>query len=142
VFHLRRSLRTSESFAIGLAGDIGWLRVPILLGGKERDQNSAGIFRGAIIPSWRSGPLAVFGGLHLTNDFEVPATTTIDEDHSSEARASGYAAFVTAGASVELGGGLKLATQVAKPFGSTAPHGVQLDVVLGFELGEPAARAR
>jgi hypothetical protein len=139
VFHLRRSFRTSESFAIGLAGDVGWLRVPILLGGQDREQDSAGIFRAAIIPSWRSGALAVFGGLHLTNDFEVPATTTIDEDHSSEAFASGYAAFATAGASVELGGGLKLATQVAKPFASTTPHGVQVDVVLGIELGAPAA---
>ena len=143
VFALRRAIRASESVSVGLAGEFGLVGVPIRLGdGGRSSSDSAGIYRVAIVPSWRAGALALFGGMHLTNDFEVPSEITIDPDHSSEASASGAVFIASAGASVRIGDGLKLSTQIAKPFTSTVEHGVQLDVVLGFELGAPAAPRR
>lgn len=142
VFALRHALRASESVSVGLSGELGLVRVPILLGGNSRSSDTTGLYRGAIVPSWRSGALALFGGLHITNDIEVPSTVTVDSDSGAEASASGAVFIASAGASVRIGDSLKLSTQIAKPFASTADHGVQLDVVLGFELGDPAPPRR
>jgi hypothetical protein len=134
----RRSLRTSfAGFAIGLAGELGFVRIPMFVNGR-RENAVQGMYRIGIVPSWRTGGLTVFGGLTFASTPEIPAEVQIEGGTRAETDVGSAAIITSVGASVVLDEGITLTTRAAKPWATTADHGLQLDLVLGFELGDPA----
>jgi len=130
----RRSVSLDDGWAIGLAGDLGWTKVPILFGDRE-SSDIAALYRAALVPSHRSGAVTVFGSLQLTNEIMVPATVT-GRSPDPEASAGGLAVVPTLGASVRIGEGVKLTAQLAQPFNTPIDYGPQVELALGYELGE------
>jgi hypothetical protein len=139
----RHSIPVGEQMRVGLALDMGFVVVPVRVGGSRVEHDPAFAAAFAIVPSWRSGPLALFGGIHIVSEVDVPRTLVVDDSSDApEARADGAAVIFAAGASVELDSGLHLRGQIAKPMSSEyADHGVQIDLGLAFDFGAPARPA-
>lgn len=134
-FSARHSMAVDNGFRVGLSADLGWTKVPITRGG-DHVSDTAPLYRAAIVPSYRSGAVTVFASVQMTNDILVPNLVTItDDDQDAEATVGGAALIPSAGASVRIGDGVTLTTQIAKPFNTTVEHGPQLDFTLGYELG-------
>ncbi len=138
-FSARRSLPLDNGWSVGIAGDLGWTKVPIVRDDREHVSDTAPLFRAAIVPSYQSGPVTLFASLQLTNDIVVPELVT-GSGSDAEASAGGAAVIPTVGASVRVGGGVKLTTQVARPYNTPVEHGPQLELSLGYEFGDPPAR--
>jgi hypothetical protein len=133
-FSVRRSMPLDNGWAVGIAGDLGATKVPIVRDDARRVSDIAGLYRVALVPSYKSGPLTLFASLQMTNDIVVPDTIDTSDDEG-EASASGTVIVPAAGASVMLGDGVKVTTQIAKPLNTTVEHGPQLELSLGYEFG-------
>lgn len=131
---LRRSMPLDNGWAIGLAGDLGWTKVPILRDNTAQVSDTAALYRAAIVPSYKSGAVTLFASVSLTNDIVVPSTVTVT-DNEAEANASGAAIVPAAGATVRFGDGVKVTTLVARPMNTAVEHGPQLELSLGYEFG-------
>lgn len=139
----RHAIAVAPDVRVGLGVDLGFVTVPIRMDGSSTERDEALTMGACVVPSWRSGPLAVFGGLHVVSEVDVPRTLVVDDSSDApEARADGAAVVLAAGASIELDSGVHLQGQLAKPLASEyGDHGVQLDLALGFDLGAPQTAA-
>ena len=139
----RHSLAVGPQVRIGLGVDLGLVSVPVRVGSSDTERDEAPIFRLGVVPSYRAGPIALFGGLHVASEIEVPAALVIEDSFDApEARAEGVAVIATGGVSYTTPSGLYLLAQVAKPMASElAEHGLQLDLAIGFDLGTKPQRA-
>jgi hypothetical protein len=137
-FPVRYSVSLAEELRLGVGVTMGVVSVPIRYSGRtERDE--AGTFALALVPSWRAGNLVLFGGLAFASEIDVPGRLVVDSSFDvPEARAAGGGVVLSAGATAVFASGLRLTGQVARPTTTRiADHGVQVDLLLGFELGEP-----
>jgi hypothetical protein len=139
----RHSLPINEQFRLGIAFGMGFVSAPVRANGVDKGHDEAGFLDFGVVPSWRQGPFVVFGGMNFTSEVAVPKIVIADDDFDTpEARASGSALVLSAGATMIFDSGLRITGQFAQPVGSEyARHGLQVDLVFGFEFGEkPAPR--
>jgi hypothetical protein len=113
------------------------------MGGTGVERDEAPVLQLGVVPSFRSGPVALFGGLHVTSEVYVPSTLVVEDSFDApEARGEGAAVIATAGVSLTTSSGMHLLAQIAKPMASEfADHGMQLDLSIGFDLGTKPTRA-
>lgn len=137
------SFQLNDQFRLGVGFATGMVSVPIVIsanpGNTERDE--ALDFELALVPSYRVGPLAVFGGFNITSEAYVPRAILVDDSYDVPEATTDGAVVLSAGASYTLPNGLYLMGQLAKPVSDLAEHGLQLDVSIGFNFGtKPAPR--
>lgn len=139
---LRRSMLLEDGWAIGFAGELGWTEVPIVREDGLSTSDTAALYRLGIVPSYRRGAVTVFASLQLTNDTIVPGMVDVDFGTKADASARSAVLIPTVGAAVRVGEDVRLMAQLAQPFNTTQPynstvdHGMQLEVSLGYELGD------
>ncbi len=142
---LRHAFALGGPVRLGVAGSAGMAVIPVRLDGGDTEHDVAGAFAFALVPSVRTGPLTLFGGVDLTTEIDVPRSVVITDDlEVPVAGITGGAIVLSAGLSLALRGGLHLQAQVAGVTGSeVANHGLQLDVSLAFDVGTepPMTRA-
>jgi hypothetical protein len=137
-FGARHAFSLADTMRLGVGFDMGFATVPVRLdGGSERDE--AFLFDLSLVPSYRAGPVAIFGGLHIQSEVNVPRALVVDDSFDApEAEADGGAVVIAAGASYHAPGGLVIIGQLARPTGSSyAEHGLQVDLTFAFDFGEP-----
>jgi hypothetical protein len=141
---VRHSFELAPHVRLGTGFAFGFVDVPIALGGANTEHDGAAAVQLAVVPSYRSGPLVLFGGLDIVSEVDVPRTVVASDPFDTpEARAQGGSVVVSAGASVVFDSGLRLTAQLARPTGSDLAHqGLQLDLGVAFDFGQPPALHR
>ena len=144
LFAARHSFELAPHLRLGTGLAVGAVDVPVRLDGGGTEHDGAAAIQLALVPSYRSGPLVAFAGLNIVSEVEVPRTVVASNPFDTpEARAGGGAVVLSAGASFVFDSGLRLTGQLARPTGSDAAHqGLQLDVGLAFDFGQPPALPR
>lgn len=143
-FSGRHSFKLNDQLRLGAAVSMGVVSVPVVLSADPSNTENAEalVFEVGIVPSWRSGPLAIFGGINFTNDTYIPRSVVVDgsdlDSEVPEANADGAVVF-SAGMSYTLPSGLHLTAQLGQPLSELAHHGLQLDLGLGFDFGSQPA---
>ncbi len=134
----------SDDVRLGVAIDIGGTSMPIRRSDSgDVERAVAFVGRMALVPSYRSGIVTVFGTAGLTTETEVPPTVTWDELEESDpgvtAGVSGMAMVVGAGATVDAGNGARITARIGDTFSDHVRggrYGTQVDVGLSFDLGK------
>jgi len=135
-FTARHSLRLADNIRLGAGFSFGFVSVPIRESAADTERDEAPVFELALVPSYRTGAIAIFGGLNFTTETYVPRTIVVDDSYDTPEAISRGAVVMSAGASYSLPSGLHLMAQLAIPTASDlARHGLQLDLGVGFEFG-------
>lgn len=144
-FAARTSTRLSETspLRIGFVANLGAHSNPIarldsFSDGTRRDTTL--LFRAAMVPSVKQGPVTFFGSLGLATESDVPADVFVagsEDDPGAVADTTGAAFTLAAGATVELGQGAHLSARLSDAFTSmeNTHYGPQVDVALSFDVG-------
>ncbi len=141
---IRHSLRLADDVRLGVGFTMGFAEVPVRVGAAQTESDTAGIYQFGLVPSWRRGPLVAFGSMTISSEVDVPRVIIANDSFDTpQARAAGGVLILAAGATYELSDSLRLTGRLAQPTGSSiASYGPQLDLVLGFDLGDaPRSRA-
>lgn len=136
------ALPVNDQFRLGIGFGMGMISVPITYGDTTRTERDEALAVDlALVPSWRSGPLAIFGGINFTSEAYVPRQIIADDSFDYPEASTDGAIVFNAGASYTLPSGLHLMGALAKPVSDLAEHGLQVDVSIGFDFGsQPAPR--
>lgn len=138
---VRASHPLGNGVALGWAVDLGAQAVPVDrvdITPTESARPSTALARFALVPTIRRGPVAVFGSIGYATDADVPAEV---DSSSGQARAvvtnTSGALVVAAGATFDLGRGLRLSTRIGDAFAGAVPaghYGPQVDVGLAVDV--------
>lgn len=107
----------------------------------EHDRDSIGVYSLAVIPSWRSGRVTLFGGGTVRNhptidkgDIEGPIDPILDDDEEVESGPPNF--VVQAGVDFELGQGIRAMAIVYQPIDqSPVEYGPTLGIGITLPLG-------
>lgn len=145
-FTVRASHPLGDGVALGWAVDVGGHQVPV----QRRDGTGTTVPDGtvsrpltllarlSVVPSYRRGPVALYGSVGYASDSEVPAViATANPDPGAVARNRDGALVMAAGLTFDLGRGTRLSTRVGDAFTSAVPaghYGPQVDVGLAVDV--------
>ncbi len=133
---VRHSFPINEDFRLGTGIGMGIISVPITYGDTTQTENDEALaFELSVVPSWRKGPLALFGGINFTTEAYVPRQIIAEDGFDYPEATTDGAIVFSAGASYTLASGLHLQGALAKPVSDLAQHGLQIDVSIGFDFG-------
>ncbi len=140
-FAVRGSTRPNgNGVRLGWVANLGGSSSPIVRdnsGYVSRDE--AFLFRAALVPSFRTGIVTLFGSFGISTEADVPRTVYVDgneDDPGVQANTTGGAFTVAAGASIDLGNGARLTGRVGDALNSEGNYGGQVDVGLAFDVGK------
>jgi hypothetical protein len=144
-FTARTSTKVSETspWRLGFVANLGAHINPI-----SRLDSSAGetrndttlLFRAAMVPSMRRGPVTLYSSFGIASESDIPADVYVagsEDDPGAVADTSGAAFTLAAGATVDVGNGARLGARISDAFTSmeNTHYGPQVDVSLSVDLG-------
>ncbi len=144
-FSARTSTKVGETspWRIGFVANLGAHINPI-----SRLDSSVGetrsdttlLFRAAMVPSMRRGPVTLYSSFGVASESDIPADVYVagaEDDPGAVADTSGAAFTLAAGATVDLGNGARLGARLSDAFTSmeNTHYGPQVDVNLSVDLG-------
>jgi hypothetical protein len=133
-----------DGMRLGWVVNVGGHSTPIVRGDSpigDTDRDTTFLFRTAVVPSLRRGPVTFFGSLGMATESDVDASVLVTDsgdDPGVVADTSGAAFTLAAGARVDLGGGAHVTARVGDAFTSedNGHYGPQVDVGLGVDFGD------
>lgn len=134
---VRHSFGVADGVRLGVGLESGFTSVPVRLDGGKTEYDEAVLWGFSLVPSWRSGPVTIFFGMHASTETNVPRTVLSEWSFDiPEAKAAGGVAVWNAGVSWAAESGLRLTASAGRPYGAQwANHGLQVDLAIGYDFG-------